>query len=96
MSEETFLYLCNKLRNSITRTDTTMRKAISTEKRVALTLWFLSTGSDYRTIGHLFGVSKSTVCVVAKDVWHCIVKLAPKVHPQLPRGAALEEVLKQT
>ena len=94
VSEETFLYLCNKLRNSITRTDTTMRKAISTEKRVALTLWFLSTGSDYRTIGHLFGVSKSTVCVVAKDVCHCIVKLLLPKYIQLPRGAALEDVLR--
>lgn len=39
-----------------------MRKAIEVEKRVGLTLWFLATGADYRTISHLFGVAKSTVC----------------------------------
>ena len=56
-----------------------MRKAISTEQRVAITLWFLSTGSDYRTIGHLFGVSKSAVCVVMKEVCTAIVeRLLPK------------------
>ena len=35
-----------------------MTRAVSVERRVALTLWFLATNSDYRTIGHLFGVSK--------------------------------------
>ena len=61
MSHQTLLYLCNELRSSIERTDTVMRRAVSVERRVALTLWFLATNSDYRTIGHLFGVSKATV-----------------------------------
>ena len=56
MCRETFLYLCDKLRSSIAKMDTTMRNAVPVEQRVALTLWFLSTGTDYRTIGHLFGV----------------------------------------
>ena len=50
-----------------------MTKAIPVEQRVALTLWFLSTNADYRTIGHLFGVSKSTVCIVTKEVCSAIV-----------------------
>lgn len=79
MSKDTFTYLCDQLRSSISKSDTTMRKAISTEQRVAITLWFLSTGSDYRTIGHLFGVSKSAVCVVMKEVCTAIVeRLLPK------------------
>lgn len=53
MSRATFMYLCNELRLAIERDDTTMRKAIPTEQRVALT-WFLATNADYRTIGHLF------------------------------------------
>ena len=63
MSHSTFLYLCDELKCTIEKQDTMMRKAIVTEKRLGITLWFLSTGADYRTIGHLFGVSKSTVCV---------------------------------
>ena len=40
---------------------------------------FLSTNADYRTIGHLFGVSKSTVCIVRKEVCAAIVdKHLPK------------------
>ena len=52
-----------------------MRRAIPTDKRVALTLWFLATGGNHQTIGHLFGVSKSTICVVSKEVCHAIVEL---------------------
>ena len=62
VSKATFECLCEQLRSSVTKSDTIMRKAIPTEKRIGLTLWFLATGADYRTIGHLFGVSKSTVC----------------------------------
>ena len=61
MSRSTFLYLCNELRAEISKTDTDMRPAISVEKRVALTLWFMSTNSDYRTIGQLFGVYSISV-----------------------------------
>ena len=79
MSQSTFDYLCNELRSAIERSDTAMRNAISTERRVAITFWFLATGADYRTIGHIFGVSKSTVCVVTKDVCAAIVRiLLPK------------------
>ena len=42
-------------------------------------LWFLATNSDYRTIGHLFGVSKPTVFVITKEVCGAIVNiLLPK------------------
>ena len=50
------------------KTNTKTRKCIPTEQRAALTLWYLATNTDYCTIGHLFGVSKSTVCVITKDV----------------------------
>ena len=91
MSKDTFLYLCDKLRSSISKSDTIMRKAIPTEQRVALTLWFLSTGADYRTIGHLFGVSKSTVCVVTKRVCASIVKCLLPEYINIPTGTALKE-----
>ena len=38
------------------RDDTKLRQAVSTEKRIAITLWHLATNSDYRTVEHLFGV----------------------------------------
>ena len=61
MSHSTFIYLRNEVREEIKKDDTVMRKA---DKRVGLALWYLSSGNDYRIIGHLFGVSKSLVCLL--------------------------------
>ena len=93
MSQQTFLYLCDELRSSIEKSNTVMRRAVPTEMRVALTLWFLATGADYRTIGHLFGVSKSTVCLVTKDVCFAIVKSLLPRYIRFPAGAVLREVI---
>ena len=78
MSRTTFHYLCDELRSMIEKEDTRLRKAVPTDKRVALTLWFFATGADYRTIAHLFGVSKSTISLVVKDVSSAILKLLPR------------------
>ena len=64
MGKETFFYLCDELRPSISRQNTTFRNAISTERRVAITLWCLATPAEYRTIAHLFGVSRAAVCLI--------------------------------
>ena len=93
MSHQTFLYLCNELRSSIERTDTVMRRAVSVERRVALTLWFLATNSDYRTIGHLFGVSKATVCLVTKDVCVAIINVLLQRYIKMPTGDNLKAVI---
>ena len=88
MSLSTFNYLCSELCSAIEKQDTNMRKAVSTEKRVALTLWFLATGADYRTIGHPFGVSKSTVCIVTKEVCAVIVQRLLPQYINMPTGAS--------
>ena len=62
-----YIYVVN-LNAVIDRVDTVMRKAIKVEKRVGMVLLFLATGTDYPTIGHLFGVSKATVCLLAAIV----------------------------
>ena len=54
-----------------------MRKCISVEMRVAVTLWCLATNADYCTISHLFGLSQASVCLIHREV--CWVKeLLPK------------------
>ena len=75
MSHATYLYVCEKLRSAIHKKDTMMREAIHHKKRVAVTLWYLSTGADFRTIGHLFGISKSAVCLIIKEVCTAIVEI---------------------
>lgn len=62
MSQETLDFLCNKMRPVMERKDTSFRECVPLKKRVAIALWKLATGSEYRSIGHLFGVSATTVC----------------------------------
>ena len=93
MSHATFVYLCNELRSAIEKDDTAMRKAVPTEQRIAITLWFLATNADYRTIGHLFGVARSTVCVVTKDVCAAIVRILLPKYIKVPTGEALKDVV---
>ena len=93
MSRSTFLYLCNEIRTEIIKKDTEMRPAISVEKRVALTLWFMATNADYRTIAHLFGVSKASVCVNRKQVCSAILKVLLRNYISVPTGSALTTVL---
>ena len=70
-----------------------MRNAIPVEQRVALTIWFLSTGTDYHTIAHLFGVSKSTVCLVTKQVCSAIVQILLPKYIRFPGNNSLKEVV---
>uniref|UniRef100_A0A1X7TZ97 Transposase Helix-turn-helix domain-containing protein n=1 Tax=Amphimedon queenslandica TaxID=400682 RepID=A0A1X7TZ97_AMPQE len=60
----TFKYLCKKLRPHIEKETTRLRYPISVELRVAVTLWFLATSTDYRTLSHLFGISKASACMI--------------------------------
>ena len=73
MKRETFNYLCDKLRPFITRQNTRFRRAISVEQRLAITLWCLATPCEYRTVSHLFGVARSTVCEIVQDTCRAIV-----------------------
>ena len=57
------------------KTDTVMRHCISVEKRLAITLWFLASNADFRTIGHLFGISKASVSLISRDVCRAIVRI---------------------
>ncbi|XP_056102071.1 uncharacterized protein LOC130081126 [Rhinichthys klamathensis goyatoka] len=62
MSEETFLSLFAMVHPAMDKQDTNFRVCVPLKKRVAIALWKLATNSDYRSIGHLFAVSKTTVC----------------------------------
>ena len=50
-----------------------MHMAVTVEHRLAITLWCLATCCEYRTIGHLFGLARSTVCVIIHDTCTAIV-----------------------
>ena len=90
MSKETFLYICGKLAPALTRTDTLLRKCLSVERRVAVTLWCLATPTEYRTIAHLFGIARSTVCETVHEVCHCIVDVLLNEYIKFPSGNRLD------
>ena len=87
MSRSTFLYLCDEIRSTVERQDTILRKAVPTDKRVALTLWFLATGADFRTIAHLYQSPP-----FQWDVSSTILQLLPR-YIRFPTGDALKEVV---
>ena len=84
VSKATFLYLCTELRPAIQHEDTRMRKAITVEKRLAITLWCLATCSEYRTIAHLFGVSRSAVCLIVHETCIAITSILQKKYIEFP------------
>ena len=92
VSRNTFIYLCSELK-AIEKQDTIMRRCISLERRVAITLWVLATTSEFRTVGHLFGVARNTVCVIVHETCITIVKKLLPVYIQFPEGNALSEVM---
>ena len=65
------MYVINCL---IQKKNTRIRKAISTERRVAVTLWVLATPAKYRSLGHIFGLARCTVCKIVNETCQAIVK----------------------
>ena len=93
MSKETFDYLCNKLRDYIGKKSTNMRRPISVEERVAVTLWFLSTGSGFRSVAWLFGISKSSVSIIVRETCDAIVNVLQRKFIKIPSGEMLNQVI---
>ncbi|XP_017351072.1 uncharacterized protein LOC108280525 [Ictalurus punctatus] len=91
MSKETFFHICNKLKPWLARQDTCLRPALPLEKRVALVLWRLASNVEYRTIGELFGVGRSTVCKCVREVCHAIGATLRPLYLREPSEQELED-----
>ena len=70
-----------------------MRRAISVQQRVAITLWCLATPAEYCTIAHLFGVARSTVCQIVHETSLAIVRTLMTTYIKFPTGNQLERVI---
>ena len=90
ISRATFHFLCTQLRSHLQRKHL-VRMPLSVEERVAITLWRLGTTIEYRTLGHLFGVGLSTVCVAVHEVCTTIVDVLRHRYIRIPTG---EDALK--
>ncbi|XP_066288575.1 uncharacterized protein [Branchiostoma lanceolatum] len=93
MTKATFDYLCEKLQPRLSRRHTRFRIPVSVPKRVAVALWYLATGCDYRTLSNLFGVGKSSVCTFVHEVCKALVEVFKDRCIKLPKGDHLREVV---
>ncbi|KAJ8346776.1 hypothetical protein SKAU_G00281770 [Synaphobranchus kaupii] len=92
VSRETFHYLCIKVKPAIERKDTALRLCVPLQKRVGIALWKLATSSDYRTVGHLFGVGVTTVCRCLHEFCQAVNQIVlPEILPE-PKPEELEEM----
>ncbi|KAL7407602.1 hypothetical protein ABVT39_010973 [Epinephelus coioides] len=61
-------------------------------KRVAIAIWKLATGGEYRTISHLFGVGLSTVFNCVQDFCNAVIKVLLTAHITCPDAEKLVEM----
>ena len=94
VSHETFNYLCDQLQPSIARKTTRLRRPVSVQQRVAITLWILATSCEYRTVAHLFGLARCTICCIVKDTCKSIVKVLLPKYISFPTGNRLNETVR--
>ncbi|XP_054725157.1 uncharacterized protein LOC129235368 [Anastrepha obliqua] len=95
MERSCFEKLCSKL-EKIAKRKTNYRNPISLKKRVAIALYALGSSKEYRSIGHLFGVGKATVCKIliefCNEVWTSLapiyLKNFPLTRAQIENGVA--------
>ena len=76
MDTECFAEILTAIRDRITKKDTFFRKAISAEQRLAVTLYYLSTGDSFSTVALLFRLGTSTVrelvFATCEAIWDCL------------------------
>ena len=61
-----------------------VRMSLSVKERVAITLWRLNTTIEYQSLGHLFGVGLSTVCVAVHEVCTTIIDVLRYLYIRIP------------
>ena len=69
MTRLTFNKVCRVLEPDLSPMENNVGDAIVVQKQVAVTIYWLATPTEYRTIGNLFGVAKSTAlkCIQMKE-----------------------------
>ncbi|XP_056409616.1 uncharacterized protein LOC130330970 [Hyla sarda] len=94
MTKSSFCYLCDQLRPVMENIDSETLQAIPVEVRLAMTLWRLGSSCEYRTIEKIFGVSRSTISKVVKEVSEAVVSILTPKFITIPRGDILQNTMK--
>ncbi|KAH6922929.1 hypothetical protein HPB50_020268 [Hyalomma asiaticum] len=80
LSRATFEHACELLRDHIATHDTAWRPATPVEKKVAVFLWRLSNNCHYKVLSQLFGVGRSSACLILKEAIQAVIlHIMPRV-----------------
>ncbi|CAB4015108.1 Hypothetical predicted protein, partial [Paramuricea clavata] len=93
VTKETFTFILRKVEPEIAHENTHLREAVSAKRQLVVTLYYLASTAEYRTIGNLFGVSRSFVCQCIKEVCHAIAKQFPN-HQMLSASLRDDDLLR--
>lgn len=75
MSSSDFETLLTLTGPTISRHDTSFRRAIPAHERLAVTLRFLATGDSYHSLMYLFKISKQTISQIIPNVCYALVNV---------------------
>ncbi|XP_052415715.1 uncharacterized protein zgc:113227 isoform X1 [Carassius gibelio] len=92
VSRESFEYMCYRLKHVLERKNTNFRLCLPVKKRIAIALWKLATGNEYRSVSQLFGVGVSTVFNCVQDFCNAVIKVLLPVHIKFPDSKRLKEM----
>ncbi|XP_017476301.1 PREDICTED: uncharacterized protein LOC108366407 [Rhagoletis zephyria] len=75
MTTQQFDFLLEKVAPLIQKQDTIMREALTPRIKLLMALKFLATGDNYLSLSEAFRVSRSSICVLLKDVLDAIYEV---------------------
>lgn len=93
MTKETFFWLSRQLKPFVQKKRSRFREPISAVHRTAIAVYQLATGSNFKTVANLFGVSRAIVCLAVHAVTNAIVEHLMPTFIKFPTGQRLEEVV---
>ena len=85
MNNVQFLYLVDLLSNDLQKEDTQMRKCISPEEMVCLTLRYLATGETFRSLEFQFRISRKVVFNAIITTVNALVKVLGSKYLSTPK-----------
>ena len=84
MSKERFDHLLSLIREKIAKKDTSMRKPISAEERLIITLRYLSAGMSQQTLSYNFRVGRTTISNILREVCQAIYEVLAPIYMKAP------------
>ena len=75
MKRSDFEVLLNLIAPKIKKEDTSFRRAISANERLAVTLRFLATGDSYHSLSYMFKISTQVISIIIPNVCDAIVSV---------------------